>query len=304
MPKEKAILFWQYWIDAVISNGVAKEDAWQLAVKVSQVSYASLRANQDRLQISQQQIHLFSVLIHKYLSGVPLAYLLGEQFFMGYSFEVDERVLIPRVDTEVVVLQVLDCLRDHLQRRATTEQTPLVLLDMGTGSGVIAITTYLEWKKLSSFPLRVIGVDVSHSALQVAEKNASRLLGDEASQYFQWVCSDWFSSLDQAKMGLVDVVVSNPPYIPVQDIHLSLGGLHFEPQQALTDFGDGLYHLKQVIGGARSFLKPNAWAVVEHGFDQQIEVQQIYRYFGFVDVQTKWDQGGNPRCTFAKFIAE
>lgn len=225
----------------------------------------------------------FQTLAERRRAGEPLAYLLGQQEFYGRPFAVSPAVLIPRADTETLVETALEqLLLLRRQRRAV----PLSLLELGTGSGIIAITLALEAPDTD-----VHAVERSPEALTVAQQNAKTLGADR----IHWHPGSWWQAL--ASPRRFDLIVSNPPYIAANDHHLQQGDLRFEPPQALAAGPDGLDDLRIIIGGAPAHLNPGGWLLLEHGYDQEAPVQALLRDAGFADVFTRRDLAGQPRVS-------
>ena len=225
----------------------------------------------------------FQALAERRRAGEPLAYLLGQQEFYGRPFAVSPAVLIPRADTETLVETALEQLaRLRRQRHAV----PLSLLELGTGSGIIAITLALE-----APDTEVHAVERSPKALTVAQQNAKAL----GASRIHWHPGSWWQAL--ASPRRFDLIVSNPPYIAAGDHHLQQGDLRFEPPQALAAGPDGLDDLRIIIGGAPAHLNPGGWLLLEHGYDQEAPVQALLRDAGFADVFTRRDLAGQPRVS-------
>ena len=225
----------------------------------------------------------FQALAERRRAGEPLAYLLGQQEFYGRPFAVSPAVLIPRADTETLVETALEqLLLLRQQRRAV----PLSLLELGTGSGIIAITLALE-----APDTEVHAVERSPDALAVAQQNAKALRADN----IHWHAGSWWQAL--ASRRRFDLIVSNPPYIAANDHHLQQGDLRFEPPQALAAGPDGLDDLRIIIGGAPTHLNPGGWLLLEHGYDQEAPVQALLRDAGFAEVFTRRDLAGQPRVS-------
>ena len=232
----------------------------------------------------------FQALAERRRAGEPLAYLLGQQEFYGRPFAVSPAVLIPRADTETLVetaLEQLTLLRQ--QRRAV----PLSLLELGTGSGIIAITLALE-----APDTEVHAVERSPEALAVAQQNANTL----GAHRIHWHAGSWWQAL--ASPRRFDLIVSNPPYIAANDHHLQQGDLRFEPPQALAAGPDGLDDLRILIGGAPAHLSPGGWLLLEHGYDQETPVQALLRDAGFADVFTRRDLAGQPRVSGGRWLGD
>lgn len=226
----------------------------------------------------------FQALAERRRAGEPLAYLLGQQEFYGRPFAVSPAVLIPRADTETLVETALEQLLLLRQQRCAV---PLSLLELGTGSGIIAITLALE-----APDTEVHAVERSLEALAVAQQNAKAL----GAARIHWHAGSWWQAL--ASPRRFDLIVSNPPYIAAHDHHLQQGDLRFEPPQALVAGPDGLDDLRIIIGGgAPAHLTPGGWLLLEHGYDQEAPVQALLRDAGFADVFTRRDLAGQPRVS-------
>ena len=232
----------------------------------------------------------FQTLAKRRRAGEPLAYLLGQQEFYGRPFAVSPAVLIPRADTETLVETALEqLLLLRQQRRAV----PLSLLELGTGSGIIAITLALE-----APDTEVHAVERSPEALAMAQQNAKALGADR----IHWHAGSWWQAL--ASPRHFDLIVSNPPYIAAGDHHLQQGDLRFEPPQALAAGPDGLDDLRIIIGGAPAHLSPGGWLLLEHGYDQEAPVQALLRDAGFAEVFTRRDLAGQPRVSGGRWLGD
>ncbi|CAN7199393.1 peptide chain release factor N(5)-glutamine methyltransferase [Duganella sp. LjRoot269] len=232
---------------------------------------------QSERALDQDQAARFAALVRRRLDGEPIAYIVGQREFFGLPFEVNGAVLIPRPDTELLVELALE----RLPPRGR-------VLDMGTGSGAIAVALAHTRRDAE-----VTALDVSADALAVARRNAA---ANQARVAF--LQSDWYAALDGAPP--FDVIVSNPPYIASGDRHLSEGDLRYEPAGALTDHADGLSALRIIIAGAAQRLKPRGWLLMEHGYDQSAAVRQLLTEQGYTDVQSWTDLAGIERVTGAR----
>ncbi len=213
-------------------------------------------------------------------AGEPLAYLVGESEFRGRVFQVSPAVLIPRPETEVLL--------DLALERLAGRQSPDVV-DLGTGSGIVAISLALECPEA-----RVSAVDLSPGALAVARNNAGRL---GATVDFHE--GDWFAPLAERRF---DLIVSNPPYVAEGDPHLELNGLPHEPRLALTDQepgGNGLACIRRIVADAAIHLKPGAWLLFEHGYDQGEASRNLLAAAGFKEPFTHPDLAGIDRVSGA-----
>ena len=203
----------------------------------------------------------------------PLAYITGVKEFFGLQLHIDQRVLDPRPETETLVEWALTCVADTSKPR---------IADLGTGSGAIALAI-----KHSRPDALVTAVDASADAIAVATANALSL-GLEIATYV----GNWCAPLSYQSF---DLIVSNPPYVAEGDAHLAQ--LTHEPISALVAGKDGLSDLRQIVTQATHHLKPGAWLLLEHGFDQAQAVQDILSNQGFLSVQSRPDLAGILRCT-------
>ena len=216
------------------------------------------------------------------VEGEPIAQLVGAREFYGLDFDVTPDVLIPRPETELLVETALSALEGIARPR---------VLDLGTGSGAIAVAL------ASARPdARVWAVDRSTAALEVAARNAGKLLdARRPGGPLAFVAGSWYDTLDPALR--FDAIVSNPPYIASGDPHLEQGDLRFEPRGALTDEADGLSALRVIIEGAPARLTPGGTLWMEHGYDQAAAVRALLETAGFADVHSECDLAGIERIS-------
>ncbi len=225
----------------------------------------------------------FVELARRRRDGEPIAYLTGSREFAGRSFDVTRDVLIPRPETELLA-------------HAAIERAPHAarILDLGTGSGAIAVTLVAERDDVS-----VVATDASERALEVAVRNARRLCAAAfASKRLQFRSGDWWDAIDGVES--FDVVVSNPPYVAQADPHLAQGDLRFEPAQALVGGTDGLRELRRIVAGAPRHLRRGGWLLVEHGHDQGAALRSMLATGSWHAIRTLDDAAGIGRITVAR----
>ncbi len=236
------------------------------------ITRIGLITQSERTVTAAEAAHV-NALVARRMSGEPIAYIVGRREFFGLDFAINDAVLIPRPDTELIVELAIE----RLPARGRA-------LDMGTGSGAIAVAL-----AHSRPDAHVTALDVSAAALDVARANATS--NAVAVRFLQ---SDWFEALHEERF---DLIASNPPYIAAGDVHLSQGDLRFEPSGALTDHADGLSALRTIIQGAAQHLHPAAWLLLEHGYDQAAAVRALLLEAGYSDVQSWRDLGGIERTS-------
>lgn len=265
-------------------------DAWYLLEHVTGVSRVEYFLNMSR-EVSSEQVEAYVDSIGKRASHIPLQHITGVQEFMGLTFGVNEHVLVPRQDTEVLVESVLDILKPGMH-----------ILDMCTGSGCILISLLKlngragENKAesvLSDSEITGIGVDISGEALKVATQNA-REIGVEA----EFLQSDLFAKVQ----GQYDIIVSNPPYIRTAVIKELKEEVKFhDPFLALDGKEDGLYFYRKIIETSPQYLKSNGKLYFEIGHDQAEDVKQLMEVAGFKNVTVKKDLAGLDRVVFGVY---
>lgn len=232
---------------------------------------------QSEQVLGDTEIEQIKDLFQRRQLGEPIAYLTGEREFYGLSFKVSPAVLIPRPETELLVELAIQYLPPAGR-----------LLDMGTGSGAIAVAVAHARPDVS-----VTALDVSAAALEIAQLNA-----EHHQLKLTFICSDWFAALD--RLNRYDVIVSNPPYIVAGDQHLTLDDLRFEPVNALTDHADGLSALRTLSKHAAHYLSPNGYLLMEHGYDQAAAVRALLTAADFAAVESWRDLAGIERVSGGK----
>lgn len=243
------------------------------------VSRAWLITHAEQTPTAAEQAS-FDSLLQRRLQGEPVAYILGGREFYGLEFVVAPGVLIPRPDTETLVEAALRHIPQNRRWR---------ILDLGTGSGAIAIAIAAN-RPLSA----VVAVDSSEAALAVARENAERL----GANNVRLLHSDWFSALAGEAF---DIIVSNPPYIAAADPHLAQGDLRFEPRTALASGEDGLDDIRRIAAVAPAHLAQDGWLLLEHGYDQAERVADLLKEAGFTEIGHATDLAGIQRVTLGRY---
>jgi len=229
--------------------------------------------------ITDQQLIAFEALIKQRQQGTPIAYLTGIREFWSRNFKVTPDVLIPRPDTELLIELSLELIPNN---------HAVKLIDLGTGSGIIAVTLAAEHPNA-----HITAVDASLAALAVAKHNAQH----HQLTNIEFYQSDWFSNVPKS---LFDLVISNPPYIDPSDEHLQQGDVRFEPKTALIAENQGLSDIQIIADTASCYLKPAGHLLIEHGYNQAPQVQAIFNALAYDKVQSYRDLSGQPRVTYGQ----
>lgn len=254
-------------------------DAEVLLSFVLKCNSAHLVAWPDKELTVEQTTH-FLHLLQQRQQGMPVAYITGSREFWSLDFSVDNSTLIPRPETETLIDFILSTF---------TNSKKLKLLDMGTGSGAIAITIAREkpeWEIFAS--------DISKQALQLAAQNSKK-----HQTSVQLIHSDWFDNIPGKDF---DIIVSNPPYIEADDPHLQQGDVRFEPATALVAGKTGMDDIKKLCLHAKRFLAEDGYLVIEHGYNQKQQVFNCFANNGFKQIEQKKDLSGHTRITAGKII--
>lgn len=259
-------------------------DAWYLLEFVTGISKARYYGNPEA-GMEEEEVLRYQDVIRQRAERIPLQHITGEQEFMGFSFQVNEHVLIPRQDTETLVEEALGVLKPKME-----------ILDLCTGSGCILLSLLKLGEKQGIAGLKGTGADISREALKVAEENGRRLEipGDQLA----WVRGDLFEKLE----GPFDLLVSNPPYIPSGE----LSGLQEEvrlhdPALALDGHEDGLYFYRRIAAEAGKYLRDGAFLMLEIGWDQGEAVRGLLEAAGYQEVEVKKDLSGNDRVVRGRY---
>ena len=252
----------------------AKNDAWLLLAMACRIDHTYYYVHMDE-EMSQEQIGEYQALLSKRAERIPLQYIVGEQEFMGLTFSVNEHVLIPRQDTEVLVEEVMKNLHDGFR-----------ILDLCTGSGCILLSLLHYSNDCSG-----VGADLSEEALEVARKNAEQL-GESSALFVQ---GDLFAPVE----GKFEIIVSNPPYICSDVIPTLMEEVReHEPMQALDGGADGLDFYRKIIQGAKEHLCGGGQLFFEIGYDQGEAVQRLMEQAGYREVECVQDFAGLDRVVF------
>ena len=241
----------------------------------------------DDTEIDEKVRLKLTALLDRRLSGEPIAYILGEKEFWSLPLNVSKGTLIPRPDTEILVEKALQIALEKLQ-----ENPPhFRILDLGTGTGAIALALASELSPIcqkQQISLEIIGVDLIPDVVALAQSNAER-----NKLNVKFLQSSWFENIT----GQFDLIVSNPPYIDVQDEHLHQGDVRFEPLSALVANDAGYADLRHIIESAPSYLNSNGVLLLEHGWQQGEKVRSIFQENHWEMVETVRDYGDNERVT-------
>ncbi|WP_338040733.1 peptide chain release factor N(5)-glutamine methyltransferase [Marinomonas ostreistagni] len=261
------------------TSPTAQLDAQLLLTEVLDVSTAYFYTWPDKVLSNDQQV-AFDALLVRREQGEPIAYILGQQDFWTLTLATSPSTLIPRADTERLVEVALEKLEGM--------SAPKVL-DLGTGTGAIALAIAQEVPEAD-----VLGIDYSAEAVALARRNAESNVISNA----RFKQSDWFAQLGAQER--FDIIVSNPPYIDPDDVHLEQGDVRFEPLSALVAQEQGLADIRHIISQASDYLNHSGWLLFEHGYDQAQAVQALLLAANFSAVETFQDLGDNDRVTIGR----
>ena len=260
---------------ATACRDIDRIDARLLLQHVLNAGHAFLLTYPDRI-LTAQQLEAFLHLVQRRIDGVPVAYLTGERDFYDLTFKVSEAVLIPRPETELLIELALQLIPSGRSCR---------ILDLGTGSGAIAITLAKHRPQCE-----VTAVDLSPAAIAVAQWNARNL----QMHNLNFVTGSWFDELSGEKF---DLIVSNPPYVADTDPHLQQGDLRFEPPMALSAGDNGLSCIHHIIDEAPDHLVSSGWLLLEHGYDQAAACRQLLQEKDFSNICSHPDLAGIMRVS-------
>ena len=226
-------------------------------------------------QIKKKDLDYFDNLIQERAKSKPIAQIIKKKDFWKYEFIVNNNVLIPRPDTEILIEQALKLVKN---------KNRLQILDIGIGSGCILMSILKEKKNFIG-----TGIDISNESLQISKVNCQKLRINNRLRLFK-------SNIDNFNTGKYDLIVSNPPYIKKRDLKCLEKDIGFEPKQALDGGLDGLSEIRKVINKSSELIKRNGHFIIEIGFDQKNKVKKILRDKGFYIKKTVKDLSNHDRC--------
>lgn len=241
--------------------------------------------------LTVDEINNFQLLLEQRIQGIPIAHILGYKEFWGLTLAVNSSTLIPRPDTEIIVESVLDLYQTQLDK-------PLTVLDLGTGTGALALAIKSECETW-----QIDAVEFNQQAYLLAKQNAQTL-----KLPINLYHGSWFTPLNESanqsleSVKRYDLIVTNPPYIDEHDPHLVQGDVRFEPRSALTSPEQGLADIEYIIRTSRAYLHSNAWLIIEHGYQQAPFVAAFFKQYGFSHVHSRTDLANHPRITLGQFI--
>jgi len=254
-------------------------DAEVLMQHVIQRPLAWLLSYGDTIASNEHMQHFFKLIAERQ-TGKPIAYIIGSRDFWTLNLQVNEHVLIPRPDTETLVEKALEILDRH---------SAYSILDLGTGSGAVALSLAKELPQAT-----VLASDAHQDALNIAIGNAAH----NSIHNVQFLLSDWFTELEDQRF---DLIAANPPYIEAGDEHLNQGDLRFEPDSALIANNEGLSDLEYIIQNSVRFINNHGHVIVEHGYNQQAAVAELFEQHGYSNIICHQDINQLPRCTVGQY---
>ena len=243
-----------------------------------------IRFHTDNISINQKVMDKFKSMIESRFKGIPMAYLIGEKEFWSMDFLINESVLVPRPETELLIENAIEIFKNH--------ESPKIL-ELGTGSGIISIVL----RKELSNPC-VTAIDISKEALGIAKINAQK----HKISDIRFILSDWFSEIMNEKF---DLIISNPPYVDRSKLSKEeLFGISMEPDIALYSENDGTSDLEFIIKRAPEYLEDGGWLILEHGYDQSSYCVSEMNKAGYSRINNSNDIQNITRTTFGMFTDE
>ena len=269
----------KYATRRLISSNSKRIDSEILLCSILKCNRATLYTHAEK-NLSELNKKKFEGLVNKRLKGYPIAYLTKQKEFWSHKLYIDETILIPRPETELLVEKTLELISIHSLND---------ILELGTGSGAIAIAIASEKPMLN-----IKATDIKAAALKIARHNTDSY----KIKNIEFIKSDWFCNI---KKYDYDLIVSNPPYISNDDPCLKNSGIKFEPTSALISGQDGLDDLKKIIQKSSYYLKNNGWLIVEHAYNQGVQVRKTFLENNFTATTIR-DYCGLERITFGKLL--
>ena len=243
-----------------------------------------IKFHTDDIDIDSKVMNKFKTMIESRFRGMPLAYLTGQKEFWSMNFFINQSVLVPRPETELLIENAIEIFKNH--------ESPKIL-ELGTGSGIISIVLQ---KELSN--PNITAVDISEEALNIAKMNAEK---HEISD-IRFVVSDWFSEIMNEKF---DLIISNPPYVDRSKLsNVELFGIDMEPEIALYSENDGTSDLEFIIKKSPDYLKDGGWLILEHGYDQSSFCVSEMKTAGYSRINNSKDIQNITRTTFGMLADE
>jgi len=259
----------------VASSDSPQLDTEVLLCHVLKKARSHLRAWPQKT-LDKPQLTAFNELLQQRVAGQPIAYLTGHREFWSLDLKVNEHTLIPRPETELLIETLLEYYPQNIN---------IKLADLGTGSGAIALAIASERPQW-----QIIATDIDNNSLELAAENAQQ----HQLNNIRFLHSNWFEALDEKNF---DIIISNPPYIPDTDPHLKQGDIRFEPRRALCSGHDGLDDIRLLAAQAPQYLKTGGLLLVEHGYDQQQQLLDIFTKNHYKNIQQTQDILNQPRLT-------
>ena len=253
----------------------ARLDAEILFCDVMQFNRSRIYSHPEQI-VPDDKSALFQSLIAQRQQGHPIAHLTGKKEFWSLQLAINEDTLIPRPETELLVETALQLVPDD---------TTFNILDLGTGSGAIAIAIASERPNC-----KIVATDINTNALTIAKKNAET----HQLKNIQFYLSNWYQNIPSQEF---DLIVSNPPYIKEDDEHLSQGDIRFEPELALVAGTDGMQAINIILENAKQYLASDAYLLIEHGYDQRSLVEEAFLKHDFKQLKSFQDLSGQDRTT-------
>ncbi len=253
----------------------ARLDAEILFCDVMQFNRSRIYSHPEQIVPDDKSV-LFQSLIAQRQQGRPIAHLTGKKEFWSLQLAINEDTLIPRPETELLVETALQLVPDD---------TTFNILDLGTGSGAIAIAIASERPNC-----KIVATDINTNALIIAKKNAET----HQLKNIQFYLSNWYQNIPSQEF---DLIVSNPPYIKEDDEHLSQGDIRFEPELALVAGTDGMQAINIILENAKQYLASDAYLLIEHGYDQRSLVEEAFLKHDFKQLKSFQDLSGQDRIT-------